>query len=60
MIPPPSQVNPFQGVDNPALPPVTAGVFVAFGWMRDLINTAVPSAISDFDYYAQYNGGTFV
>lgn len=60
MLPPPAQNNPFQGVDNPALPPTTAGVFVAFGWVRDLFNSAIPSAVADFDYYSTVNGGTFI
>lgn len=60
MLPPPPNNNPWQGTNNPAVPPVTAGVFVAWGWMRDLINTAIPSAVADFNYYATVSPGVFV
>lgn len=55
MIAPPDMRNPFTGVNNPAFPVHdggVAGTFNAFGWVRELFTTAIPSYIGDMNYYA--------
>lgn len=49
MLAPPANPNPWVGLDNPAVPYAIGGVFVAWGWLRDFVSLAIPSAISDLD-----------
>lgn len=60
MYSPPTQPNPFVGVDNPAVPPTVGGVFNAFGNLRTLWNKAIPSFTDDMDNWSTYNSGVFV
>lgn len=63
MIPPPDMTDPFAGVYNTAFPVPDGGVaasFNAFGWFRQIVNTAIPSYVADMNYQANRAPGVFV
>lgn len=54
------QVNPFIGVNNPSVPHTTGGVFVAWGWFRNLVNNIMPEYIADMEHYGTIGNGILV
>lgn len=60
---PPDLSNPYKGLWNPSLPVHNGSIaasFVAFGWFRDVFNTALPEFANDMAYAAGLHGGVLV
>jgi hypothetical protein len=51
-VPVPGQTDPWSGQLPGSVPPGIGGLFVAFGWIRELFNSAIPAAWDDIRTYA--------
>lgn len=57
MLAPPSDPNPWDYVPKDNKTPGLQGVFVAWGWVRAFVNTAIPQAYDEFYNLAHLNAG---